>query len=80
MSVLLKVRLPGPGPVLGIWEKTVNTHYPGEPAGPWGRQICLQVVMSEPGLSSLGEGGRAESSWRESGKTLKKDLICDKSR
>lgn len=36
MSVLLKVRLPGPGPVLGIWEKTVNTHYPGEPVGSLG--------------------------------------------
>ena len=38
--------------------------------------------MSEPGLSSLGEGCRAESSWGESGKTLKKrkDLIFDKSR
>ena len=60
----------------------MNTYYLNEPAGPWGRQICLQVVMSEPGLSSLGGGGRAESSWGESGKTLKKrkGLNCDKNR
>ena len=51
----------------------MNTYYLNEPAGPWGRQICLQVVMSEPGLSSLGGGGRAESSWGESGKTLEEE-------